>query len=128
MNATAIELSEVENFLFSAELGPEVGRQFAAVRDPIMSRMVSELGLPLAPSYFYQIWEIAGDKMRSDTPLTEEESVELRQFEQTLRNLGATVKCETIDDQDKTLDQWLWDMCRSVRETLEVRVAVQTAT
>jgi hypothetical protein len=110
-SVTAIEMSEVENFLFGARLGPEVGQQFATVRDPVMDRLVEDLNLLMGPQYFYNLWEIAGDKMCNATPLTQEEGEALREFEQTLRECGAMLRGATID-------QWLHTMCRSVKETL----------
>jgi hypothetical protein len=95
--ATAIELSEVENFLFGAGLGPRVGREFARIRDPVMNRLTRELSLAWFPNYFYQIWEIAGGKLRCHTELTYLESVWLRWFEVKLRRLNAKSRDMNID-------------------------------
>ena len=95
--ATAIELSEVENFLFGAGLGPRIGREFARIRDPVTDRLIGELKLTMYPSYFYQIWEIAGEKLNGQTELQDDESTQLRAFEQKLRNLGARVRKMDLD-------------------------------
>lgn len=97
VRATLGELHEVEDFLFGAHLGIHIGRLYALVRDPVMHRLNKQHGLWLHADYFYQMWEIAGEKIRWGDELSLLETVWLRWFEGLLRRMGAKVRDMDLD-------------------------------